>query len=86
MANAVKHARANRVTVSVEFDGKALDIRVTDDGIGGALIGAGSGLVGLVDRIGAHDGTVEVDSPCGGGTTVRITIPVDPRVARRRTR
>ena len=81
MANAVKHARANRVTISVEFDGKALDISVTDDGIGGARVGAGSGLVGLLDRIGAHDGTVEVDSPRGGGTTVRITIPVDPRIA-----
>ncbi|GAA3103692.1 PAS domain S-box protein [Pseudonocardia yunnanensis] len=84
MANAVKHAGANCVTVSVSFDGKELDIRVTDDGIGGAWVGTGSGLVGLVDRIGAHDGKVEVDSPRGGGTTVRITIPVDPKVAGRR--
>jgi PAS domain S-box-containing protein len=86
MANAVKHARANCVTVSMEFDGKTLDIRVSDNGIGGALVGAGSGLVGLVDRIGAHEGTVEVDSPCGRGTTVGITIPVDSRGARRRHR
>ena len=83
MANAVKHARANCATVSVEFDGKELDISVTDNGIGGARIGAGSGLIGLVDRIGVLDGTVEVDSPRGGGTTVRITIPVDPTIARR---
>ncbi|GAA1223994.1 PAS domain-containing sensor histidine kinase [Pseudonocardia alaniniphila] len=83
MANAVKHARANCVTVSVEFDGTALDISVTDNGIGGARIGAGSGLIGLVDRIGAHDGTIDVDAARGGGTTVRIAIPVDPRIARR---
>jgi PAS domain S-box-containing protein len=86
MANAVKHARANHVTVCVEFDATALDISVTDDGIGGARIGAGSGLVGLVDRIDAHDGTVEVNSPPGAGTTVQITIPVDPRNTRQPNR
>jgi PAS domain S-box-containing protein len=84
MANAVKHAQASCVTVSVELDRTALEIEVTDDGIGGARSDTGSGLIGLVDRIGAHDGTVEVDSPCGRGTTVRVTIPVDPTIERLR--
>ncbi|OLT12386.1 hypothetical protein BJF78_04065 [Pseudonocardia sp. CNS-139] len=79
MTNAVKHAQASCVTISVGQAGDALDVTVADDGIGGARIGAGSGLVGLVDRIGAHDGTVGVESPPGGGTTVRIHIPLDPQ-------
>ena len=48
---------------------------VDDDGVGGARIGAGTGLRGLQDRLGALDGTLSVDSPEGGGTRLRARIP-----------
>jgi signal transduction histidine kinase len=51
-------------------------IDVRDDGVGGAAIGAGTGLSGLTDRVGALDGTLEVDSPQGEGTLVRARFPL----------
>ena len=62
------HARR---AVEVARDGGALAVEVRDDGRGGADRGAGSGLRGLDDRVGALDGALEVDSPAGGGTLVR---------------
>jgi signal transduction histidine kinase len=55
-------------------------VEVVDDGVGGADPGRGSGLEGLEDRVEALDGTFDVDSPPGGGTRVRATIPMAPRV------
>jgi len=52
-----------------------------DDGIGGADPSRGSGLKGLEDRVAALDGTFEVESPPGGGTRIRATIPTASRVA-----
>jgi signal transduction histidine kinase len=53
---------------------------VTDDGVGGADPTRGSGLEGLEDRVEALDGTFAVESPPGGGTRIRATIPAAPRV------
>ncbi len=49
--------------------------RCSDDGAGGADIGAGTGLRGLADRIAALDGTLRVHSPPGGGTRITARIP-----------
>jgi signal transduction histidine kinase len=51
-----------------------------DDGVGGADPARGSGLEGLVDRVESLDGAFAVESPAGGGTRVRATIPTSPRV------
>jgi signal transduction histidine kinase len=48
---------------------------VEDDGVGGADIESGTGLRGLVDRLSALDGVLEVFSPAGGGTHLRALIP-----------
>ena len=50
---------------------------MADDGIGGADPTRGSGLRGLVDRIDALDGRLEVSSPPGGGTRVAAEIPLE---------
>lgn len=75
MANAVKHARASRVTVALSHDGSVLHIVVGDDGRGGATVVAGGGLEGVVRRLRAFDGSMDLDSPHGGPTTVRLEIP-----------
>jgi signal transduction histidine kinase len=49
---------------------------VRDDGVGGARAESGSGLSGLTDRVAACDGTLEVTSPPGRGTTVRAVLPL----------
>jgi signal transduction histidine kinase len=53
-----------------------LDIRVSDDGAGGADQAKGSGIMGLRDRVEALGGTVAVASPLGGGTTIRAELPL----------
>ena len=50
-------------------------IEVRDDGIGGAKA-AGTGLVGLADRVAALDGSFRLESPADGGTLVAVDIPV----------
>jgi signal transduction histidine kinase len=59
-------------------EGDAIHVEVSDDGRGGACLGKGSGLRGLVDRLAALDGTLGVDSPAGGGTVIRARVPCDP--------
>lgn len=80
LANAAKHAGANRIDVRValrrEPDGSWLDVSVTDDGRGGALAVPGHGIAGLRDRVQGLQGTLEVDSPAGGPTVVRAALPV----------
>ncbi|MFI0979245.1 sensor domain-containing protein [Streptomyces sp. NPDC021093] len=75
LANAAKHSGADTVEVEVAGGGGALSLVVRDDGCGGAVVGAGSGLTGLLGRIRAVDGTLECDSPAGGPTVVRVVLP-----------
>jgi signal transduction histidine kinase len=73
--NVVKHAQATYARVTAAMVGAAVDIVVSDDGVGGADPAGGSGLVGLLDRVSARGGTFEVHSPLGEGTTVRVRLP-----------
>jgi PAS domain S-box-containing protein len=81
LTNVAKYAGASEVTVRVAEDEDNVAVAIRDDGRGGASLDAGSGLRGLVDRLGAVGGRLEVDSPPGGGTTVRAVVPRDPGVA-----
>jgi PAS domain S-box-containing protein len=77
LANVVKYAAATSASIRiVDGDGR-LEVEVADDGVGGADPARGSGLSGLADRLAALDGTLEIDSPAGGGTRVFATIPVE---------
>jgi signal transduction histidine kinase len=76
LTNAAKHARASAASVRVEVAGKQLRVAVTDDGAGGAVVGAGTGLVGLKDRVEALGGRLRLDSPDGGGTSLTAELPI----------
>src|SRR5512133_452932 len=76
LTNVVKHAGASCATVSIGASNGELMVEVADDGVGGAGAAAGSGLRGLGDRVGALDGTLDVESPAGGGTLLRARIPL----------
>jgi signal transduction histidine kinase len=67
-------ARTARVTATVEDD--HLVTVVQDDGRGGADATRGSGLRGLADRVAAVRGRLEVLSPIGVGTTIRVELPL----------
>jgi signal transduction histidine kinase len=76
LTNTAKHARADSAHVTARIDGDTLRLEIRDDGIGGAGTGAPSGLLGLRDRAAAMDGTLTIDSPPGGGTTIAATMPI----------
>jgi signal transduction histidine kinase len=75
LANVAKHARATSATVDAGVAGGRLVVTIEDDGIGGAKLEGGSGLRGLADRVGALDGILDIESPQGTGTRIRVEIP-----------
>jgi signal transduction histidine kinase len=76
LTNAAKHAQASVVTVELDGHDAIVRLAIRDDGIGGADLSHGSGLVGLNDRIEALGGRLQVTSPTGSGTTLLIEIPL----------
>jgi PAS domain S-box-containing protein len=77
LTNVAKHGRASAVKVTADTEGHALRISVCDDGVGGADIRSGSGLVGVRDRVEALGGTVDVRSPLGEGTALVAILPLE---------
>jgi len=75
LTNTVKHSGAARATVTATARDGRLRLTVRDDGRGGAVIGAGSGLTGLLGRVRTVDGTLTCDSPAGGPTVVTVELP-----------
>ena len=79
LSNAVKHAGATELRVDVQRRGPVLHAEIADDGVGGAAAGGnGTGLYGLVDRLEALGGRLEVESAPGAGTRLRASIPLAP--------
>ena len=76
LTNVVKHANASAVAVTVTIDRDDLEIVVADDGIGGASIGGGSGLIGVVDRVEALGGSLAVVNSPGEGSRLIARLPL----------
>jgi signal transduction histidine kinase len=83
LTNTVKHARAASARIAVAVDGDELRLEVRDDGVGGARTAGSTGLVGLLDRAAALNGTLRVESPHGAGTRVTATLPIPRSVSHR---
>jgi PAS domain S-box-containing protein len=77
LTNAAKHADGSAVHVRVHAVDAGVDLTISDDGVGGADPAHGSGLLGLTDRVEALGGSIDIESPSGGGTTLRVRIPFD---------
>jgi signal transduction histidine kinase len=83
-ANAVKHARAHQVEITLARTPQALQLTITDDGVGGAAVSGGTGLQGLHDRADAVGGHITLVSPAGGPTVLTADLPVlGPQTDRR---
>jgi signal transduction histidine kinase len=76
LTNVLRHAHASRVRVDLSIDRGAVRVSVHDDGIGGAELGGGSGLIGLRDRTEALGGTFQLESPLREGTSLLFKIPL----------
>jgi len=75
LTNVVKHSGARAVEVAVRRLGGRLVITIDDDGHGGADEARGSGLTGIRRRVEAYDGRLELTSPPGGPTRMRVELP-----------
>ena len=77
LTNVAKYAEADTVSVDVVSTGGTLVVTIVDDGVGGADLGRGSGLRGLIDRVDAVGGRLEVRSAPGQGTRLCARLPTN---------
>ena len=81
LANAMKHAQASHIEISLTTRNGSLLLSIRDDGVGGADPARGSGLAGLVDRVEALGGSIHVHSAAGAGTHITVDLPLDYELA-----
>lgn len=79
LTNVHKHTEAEAVTVCADLreepQGDVLVVEVGDHGPGGAEPARGSGLTGMADRVAVMGGTMDLSSPVGGPTRIRVELP-----------
>ena len=88
LTNIIKHARAHKARVSLNFRQKSLKIKIEDDGIGfnakevmtPGRKTRGLGLLGMKERVELIRGTLDIKSLPGEGTAITVEVPYDPRI------
>jgi signal transduction histidine kinase len=79
--NTVKHARAHQITLHLKFDDRNISMEIHDDGVGFdpkvARQSGGMGLRGIRERVHRVGGKLEIKSSAKGGTTLRVTVPIE---------
>ena len=78
LANAAKHAQASHIDISLRVRDTGLLLEISDDGVGGADLTGGSGLLGLSDRVEALGGSIRIQSQPGNGTSITVELPLEP--------
>jgi signal transduction histidine kinase len=81
LANAMKHAQASLIEISLATRHDSLLLSIRDDGVGGADPARGSGLAGLADRVEALGGSIRLHSPIGAGTRITVDLPLEYELA-----
>jgi signal transduction histidine kinase len=89
LTNVRKHACASRVEVRLRCEGAAVELSVSDDGVGFdveryrlAHSQTSFGLAGISERVELVGGSLDVTSEPGAGTTVRVRVPLERAEAR----
>jgi PAS domain S-box-containing protein len=82
LGNTAKHAKAKQVRVQLEKMDGVVRLIVSDDGVGFVFDRSGKprgvGLVNMRERLRYLNGTFEIDSEPGRGTTIRAAVPFRP--------
>ena len=79
LSNAAKHGHAARAVLEIHEDSSSIHLTVRDDGVGfdpQTVQTNGFGLLGMRERVELLDGTLQIESAPGSGTTVRAMLPV----------
>jgi len=80
LSNAVRHAAAHRVSVSLGASRDEMRLDVTDEGVGfdleAAMRSHGLGLIGMRERLSLVDGECLIESQPGAGTRIRARVPL----------
>jgi signal transduction histidine kinase len=83
LTNAVRHARATKVTIRLCHEAATISCHVRDDGVGfdaklaeTSTDERGFGLIGIRERAGSLGGTLEIKSAAGAGTELIVSIPL----------
>ena len=82
LANAAKHARANRAQVTVRYGRRAIELEISDDGRGSsakrpARDGGGHGLIGMRERVALYGGSLDAGPQPTGGYRVHARLPIE---------
>lgn len=75
LTNALKHAQASSIIVTLERNDDVLRISVADDGVGGATVGTGIGLRSIADRAETAGGVLSVGRAAAGGSHIMVELP-----------
>jgi signal transduction histidine kinase len=75
LTNVTKHSGARHAMLEAVHVPGLLQVRVSDDGCGGARVEARGGLAGLAERIKTVDGRLQLNSPPGGPSVVTVELP-----------
>jgi signal transduction histidine kinase len=83
LTNILKHARATHMQISAHCSGLFIEVSITDNGCGfdTAVTPTGRGLRHLPQRAASLNGSIIIESLPGTGTTVRLLLPIEVRVA-----
>lgn len=77
--NSLKHARANAIQIELVYERVQVQLRVQDNGCGFDIkepLSGGFGLNGMQERVQMIGATLKIESQCGRGTAVTVTVPV----------
>jgi two-component system sensor histidine kinase UhpB len=78
LTNVLRHAEARNATVELTHEAGFAVLLVADDGRGFDLADGGAGLRGMRERALLIGGTLDIDSRPGGGTRIRLAVPLSP--------
>ncbi len=82
LSNALRHARASHIEVTLSTEADRLELSVTDDGVGldqeSEQAGGGVGLSSMRERAARLGGELRLSPGVTGGTTVVLSLPIDP--------
>lgn len=83
IANAVRHAEASRIDISIVYFGREVELTVSDDGMGFVESGdlLGFGLRGIRKRAAAIHGTIDIMSAPGKGTSILVNVKIPPKAS-----